>query len=91
MSSNLIAINTSLADVGSTGAVTSDSNTKAGTAKGDVDLIPNNVAGGSLSSFNYASAFDSSAPGSNIASTFPGELGSTNVLDTGTKVHDLYA
>ena len=91
MSSNLIAINTSLADVGSSGAVTSDSNTKAGTAKGDVDLIPNNVAGGSLSSFNYGSAFDIVAPVSTIPSTFPGELGSTNALDTGTKVFDLYA
>lgn len=90
MSSNLLLINTSLADVGSSGAVTSDSNTKAGTAKGDVDLIPDNTPGGSVSSFNYGSAFDSSSP-SNIASTFPGELGSTNILDTGTQIYDTYA
>ena len=91
MSSNLLLINASLADVGSSGAVTSDSNTKAGTAKGDVDLIPDNTAGGSVSSFNYGSAFDSSSPGSTIASTFPGELGSSNILDVGTKIYDTYS
>ena len=91
MSSNLIAINTSLADVGSSGAVTSDSNTKAGTAKNDVDLIPDNTAGGSVASFDYNSAFDSAAPSTTTTSTFPGELGSTNVLDTGSKVFDTHA
>ena len=91
MNGDLGAINTALLDVGSSGAVTSDSNTKAGTAKTDVDLIPDNTAGGSVSSYTYASAFDSGAPASTISSTFPGELGSTNVLDTGSKIFDTYA
>lgn len=91
MSTNLIAINTSLSDVGSSGAVTSDSNTKAGTAKGDVDVIPDGSAGGSVAAFNYDSAFDVSSGGTNIPSTFPNDLGSTNILDTGSKIYDTYA
>ena len=91
MNGDLGAINTALLDVGSGGAVTSDSNSKAGTAKNDVDVIPDNTAGGSVSSFTYDTAFDSSAPSSTISSTFPGELGSTSVLDTGSKIFDTYA
>ena len=88
MSTDLGDIDTEISAVGTSGTDTSDALTKADTAMADIDLIPDNTAGGRVSAFTYGSPFDGAAPGSTISSTFPDDLGDST--DAGTKVYNAY-
>ena len=83
-------IDAEISQVGTSGTDTSDALTKADTAMNDIDIIPDNSAGGRVAAFTYGSPFNAAGPGGTVSSTFPDDLGSTDMADAGTKVYNAY-
>ena len=72
------------------GTDTKDALDKADTAKSSIDLVPSNTAGTRNGGWNYKSPFTTNGATTNVASTIPDYLGSTNALDASTNIFLAY-
>lgn len=59
-------------------------------ATSSIDLVPSNTAGARAPATNYGSPMDGTAAITNLASTFPTDLGSTSAGDAGTPIYNAY-
>lgn len=84
---SLTSVQTQFASLG--GTITAY-NTAYTVASSSIDLIPSNTAGARAPATNYGSPMDGTAGITNLASTFPTDLGSTSAGDAGTPIYNAY-